>query len=260
MASRRYYSKWACAAIVGGVALTAIEVYGAVSYLVSQGAPNYLVAGGAVVTLVAAILPVLAGRCWGNGRHALAVMLYLAMVPALSLIVFAAVERTGGANDEAERGRQVVAQKIALAREAVVDARADVEAAEAKAAAECSRASKGADPRGPLCKAAEDRAEKSRKRLETARDGVAQAGVAPKDPAASRIAAVLPLSEEVVRLYQPLVLPLSISALGLLLIAVGAHVPKRRKAKKRRGKRKRKPRLGKGPQPSANVVPLRRRA
>jgi hypothetical protein len=188
-------------------------------------------------------------------------MLYAAMVPALSLIVFAAVERTGGANDQAERDRQAVAQKIALTREAVKDAKADVEAAEAKAAAECSRASKGANPQGPLCKAAEDRAEKSRQRLEAARDRVAQAGVVPKDPAASRIAAVLPFSEAAIQLYQPLILPLSISALGLLLIAVGAHTPRRRKAKKRKGKqRKRKPRLGKGAQPSANVVPLRRRA
>jgi hypothetical protein len=90
---------------------------------------------------------------------------------------------------------------------------------------------------------------------------VAEAGVAPKDPMASRIAAVLPFNEETVRVYQPLVLPLSISALGLLLISVGAHQPKPpAKAPRRKGKRKRKPRLGKGPQPSANVVPLRRRA
>jgi len=47
MAKRRTYSKWALAAIVGGVALTAIEIYGAVSYLVSQSQPHYLVAGGA---------------------------------------------------------------------------------------------------------------------------------------------------------------------------------------------------------------------
>ena len=33
---------------------------------------------------------------------------------------------------------------------------------------------------------------------------------------ASRIAAVLPIKEEALRLYQPLILPLAISALGLL--------------------------------------------
>src|SRR5215470_9290116 len=47
MATRRTYSKWALAAIVGGVALTTIEVIGAVGHLVSQNQPSYLVAGGA---------------------------------------------------------------------------------------------------------------------------------------------------------------------------------------------------------------------
>jgi hypothetical protein len=61
--------------------------------------------------------------------------------------------------------------------------------------------------------------------------------------------------------FSSIVPPLSISALGLLLISAGAHSPKPAKAvRKAKGKRKRKPRLGKAPKPSANVVPLRRRA
>jgi Ca2+/Na+ antiporter len=72
MATRRGYSKSALAAIVGGVVLTAIEVIGAVGYLLSQDQPSYLVAGGAVVTVVAAILPILARRCWQGGRYLLA--------------------------------------------------------------------------------------------------------------------------------------------------------------------------------------------
>jgi hypothetical protein len=55
MATKRTYSKLGIAAIIGGVWLTAIEIYGAVSYLVSQSQPHYLVAGGAVVTAVAVI-------------------------------------------------------------------------------------------------------------------------------------------------------------------------------------------------------------
>jgi hypothetical protein len=68
----------------------------------------------------------------------------------------------------------------------------------------------------------------------------------------------LPVSEEAIQLYQPLVLPISISVLGLLLIAVGAHTtPKRRKAK-RRGRRKRKA-LGKGAsRPTAKVLPFKK--
>ena len=105
---------------------------------------------------------------------------------------------------------------------------------------------KGADPRGPLCKAAESRADDSRQRLKAARDDVAKAGVVPMDPQARRLAAVLPVTEEAIQLYQPLVLPVAISVLGLLLISAGAHAPKppSKVVQRRKGKRKQKPRLG----------------
>ena len=47
--------------------------------------------------------------------------------------------------------------------------------------------------------------------------------------------------------------------LGILLIAAGAHQPKRRKAQARRGKRKRRP-MRKAQPSKGNVVPLRKRA
>lgn len=252
--ARLVYPRWGLAAIVAGAVLTAIEVYGAVSYLVSQNMPNYLVAGGAVVTIVAAILPLLAARSWAQGRYILAILTWMALVPALSVIVCAAVERTGSANDHANRDRQAIAQRIELTRSAEKEAKAVANADEAAAAAEC------ASGRKAKCLGLEARADQSRSRLEAARAAVAQAGVVPKDPMASRIAAVLPVSEAAVQLYQPLVLPLSISGLGLLLIAFGAHPVKRPKAQQRKGKRKRRPRSKPRPalQPS-NVVALPRR-
>jgi hypothetical protein len=256
---------WGHVAIIGGVALTAIEIVGAVTYLVSQASPSYLVAGGVVVTAVAAILPILAARCWRKGRRILAVLLWAALVPALSLIFTAAVERTGGAKDAANRDRQVVAQKIELARDAVKDAKAVADSDEAAAKAECSRAPKGADPRGPQCVAAEKRADNSRQRLEAARDAQAKAGVVPPDPQARRIAAILPgVSEEAVQLYQPLVLPLAISVLGLLLVAAGAHHPPKRRnvqAKGVGGRKRRRQAPRRKPQPKStpdNVVTLKR--
>jgi len=74
----------------------------------------------------------------GSGRYILAVLLWAAMAPALSVIVCAAVERTGGANDTAERGRQAVAQKLALAREAEKEAKAVADSDELAAKAECA--------------------------------------------------------------------------------------------------------------------------
>ena len=63
-------------------------------------------------------------------------------------------------------------------------------------------------------------------------------------PQARRLAAILPLTEEQVALYMPLVLPLAISITGLLLIAVGAQRPPApAKAPKRKGRKPRK-RLG----------------
>ena len=58
------YSYLGLAAIAGGIGLTAIEVVGAVGYLMSQDQPSYLVAGGAAVTVVATMLVPLAERCW----------------------------------------------------------------------------------------------------------------------------------------------------------------------------------------------------
>jgi hypothetical protein len=263
MAKSHSYSKWALAAIAGGVTLTAIEVVGAVGYLVGQNQPSYLVAGGAVVTVVAAILPILAGRCWRGGRYLLAVLLWMAMVPALSVILVAAVERTGGAKDSADRDRQAHELKLRLAEAAVTEAKAQADTLKGKADAECSRSSKKVDPRGPLCKAAEERADKAAKALKSARDEVVKIGPAPRDPMASRLAGVLPISEADIALYQPLILPLSISVLGLLLIAAGTHSPHRRKAKTRRGKRKKRRTPAPPRTPSArhgNVVPLRKRA
>jgi hypothetical protein len=251
--ARLAYSKLGIAAITGGVILTAIELVGAVGFLVSQNQPNYLIAGGAMTTVVAAALPLLAARSWSHRRYVLAILLWMAMVPALSVIVVAAVERTGSASDHANRDRQAIAQSIALARQAEQEAKTSADADEAAAMVEC------ASGRKARCLGLEARADSSRKRLEAARDAVAKAGVVPKDPMASRIAAVLPVNEEAIQLYQPLVLPLSISALGLLLIASGAHSPKR-KAQKRAGKRKRrKRRKAVAPQPSqSNVIRLRK--
>jgi hypothetical protein len=107
------------------------------------------------------------------------------------------------------------------------------------------------------CTGLEERAENSRRRLEAARTELAQAGVVPSDPQARRLTAILPVSEEAIQLYQPLILPISISVLGLLLIAVGAHTPKRRKAKRRRGRRKRQA-LGRVGRPSAKVIPFKK--
>ena len=91
-----------------------------------------------MVTIVAAILPVLAARSWSHRRYLLAILMWMAMVPALSVIVCAAVERTGSASDHANRDRQAIAQSIALARSAEQEAKTTADADEAAAMVECA--------------------------------------------------------------------------------------------------------------------------
>lgn len=257
------YSLWRPGAILLGIALTGIEVWGAVEYLLKQeGHISYLVLGGATVTAVAALLPPFAERMWRAGRYTLALLLWAALLPALALILSAAIERSGGARDKAQMERRAIAQQIELARTAEAEAKTRLAAAEAAMLAEINN--KKRPGCGPTCKGLKDEAEAARKALAEARETIAAVGVAPQDSQAVRIAAVLPwVTEEAVALYQPIILPLAISATGLLLIAVGAHSPKRRKVQRRRSKRKRKP--GHHPRPlpqpsTAKVIPLRRRA
>jgi len=258
------YSILALGSMALGVVLTGIEVLGSVTFLLDQAQPSYLVLGGAVVTACAAILLPLAERCVRDKRYVLAAFLIAALVPALLLIFCAAVERTGGAKDQATRDRQSVAAVISSREIAVTKAEAEVADKDLVVTNECTKAPKGVDPDGPRCRAAKKLVAESRERLDAARDKLEKSGVAPKsDPMAKRLAAVIPgLTEEAVLLYQPLTLPLTISMLGILLIAAGARPPKPRKVvKERRGKRKRRP--VRKAQPSVgrnNVVPLRKRA
>jgi hypothetical protein len=100
-----------------------------------------------------------------------------------------------------------------LKHAAVNEAKAVADEDESAAKAEC------ATGRRAKCLGLEARADQSRQRLEAARTALAQAGVVPSDPQARRLAiTILLVSEEAVQLYQPLVLPLAISALGLLLL------------------------------------------
>jgi hypothetical protein len=74
---------------------------------------------------------------------------------------------------------------------------------------------------------------------------------------------MLSVSEAKHGLVQPLMLPVWLELSGLLLLTFGLSAPRpvaKPEPKKKAKSRKKKPCLGKGPQPSANVVPLRRRA
>jgi hypothetical protein len=141
---------------------------------------------------------------------------------------------------------------------------AEVEEAEAKverdttrkaAMAECSRADNpAADPRGPRCAAAEKREKEARERLDAARERLVSVGVAKvEDSGAQRIAAIVPLSEAQIALYQPLLLPIWLELSGLALLTYGLSQPTAAPyvEVKRRRRRKQKATVARG---ATNVV------
>jgi hypothetical protein len=240
---------WRILATVAGLVLTGIEVFGAYEYLLKQeGRLSYLVAGGAVVTATSALLPILAERQWRDGHKLQALLLWAALLPALSLILSAAIERTGGARDRAGQERQAIETRIKLAKDAVDDAKSRLASAEAGVLAETK--DKGC---GPVCKGLKKEAEEARKQLSEARGAPDLKLVVPRDPQAVRLAAMLPVTEAQVALYQPVILPVTVSLLGILLLGTGLAETKRKrrvqKGKKKQVKRKRKPAKPKMPEP-----------
>lgn len=242
MVAKSKYSVVRGLAISAGLAFTGIEVFGATEYLLKQeGHVSYLVVGGAVVTATASLLPLLAERQWRAGNKLQALLLWAALLPALSLILSAAIERTGGARDRAGQERQTIERRIALAKSAAIEARDTVSAAEAAVHAEtrnggCKR----------ICQDLKATAEAARKRLAEARANPDLRLVVPSDPQAVRIAAMLPVTEAQVALYQPVILPVAVSMLGILLLGTSLAETKPRKVKghkpKRRARRKPKAR------------------
>lgn len=239
-----------------GAILTGIEVYGCMEYLYGQqGHWSYIVALGGAVTACAALLPMATEMSLRDARYILAFLATVAIAPALTTIFLAAIERTGSARDVIVR--QIADHKTAQdsARKRLTDAEAAlantpstsarITAAEAaKATADAAVLAKSAE-RGCLenCRkllqaqvdgAAEEvtraRAELStlwhqqQDEVRAARLALEKLGSPPFDPQARRIAAMLPISEESVQLYAPLVLPLTGSLLGIIFIAIGGRL------------------------------------
>jgi hypothetical protein len=233
---------WRAIAFVFGSGLVGIEITGAVEYLLKQegGHISYIVAGGAVVTAAASFLPWLASRAWQAGHQGIAVCLLLAMLPALSLIVTSAIERTGAARDATVLARQAVADQLALAKKAEHEAKDQLDKDEAAAADECKSG------RGPKCTGLEQRADESRTRLQAARAAITAIGPEPIDPQARRIAAILPVTVEQVELYQPIILPVTVSLLGMLLLSAAFAAS--------RGSGRRLPKLEPAPMPAIKSI------
>lgn len=203
-----------CMFLALALILTGCEVLGVYEYVTEHPTSLYVAVGSCIIAGVTPGLPALAdwfARSRGR-RYALGAWLGFAI--CLSIVLMAAIQRTGSATDASEQLRTKAERAMRLAEQQAADARADYETAQKAAIDECKSG------RQRKCLEAEDKAERARI---TRAKAVAALAVAPAgeqaDPLARRLAAVLPLAETQIRLLQPLLVPFALSLLSVLFFA-----------------------------------------
>ena len=215
---------------------------------------------GPLAAFSAATLLVFAEYSWRDRQRLRAGLLGVLGVLAAIISGSVVLERVSHAHEVRQQGTRSSNLPKVEAEKALDAARKSLADAEAKAKDECSRSSKGGDPRGQLCVAAEKREDAARKRVTDARSELVGLGArTAENPAAASIAAVLPISAETYQLLLPLALPLWLEIAAPAVLAYGFAPPPRKRLEARRGRRKKK-RARKPATPSARVVPFKRSA
>ena len=219
-------------ALLFGVFFAACEVKGTWEFLLKdQGEINYIVLAGAGIAAALALLPAWATLAW-RGRWVLSVTLWVMFIACLGTVVLAAVSRTGSSTDQAQNEREKAAgsqtaaiqardaaeKDVGNAEKALADARAEAtkQAALKTCAANCAKLLADA------IQSAEDDLSGARQRLKDARAQIVDVGPPKKDSLAVRIAGLFPfVTEDQVRLYQPISVPVLTSTMSAILTALG---------------------------------------
>lgn len=198
-----------------GLAVTAmlIEVAGVLEYVREQHSSLAMGAASCFGAAVTPGLPALADWWWRRKLRRYWLFTWLALTIGLVVVIMATVQRTGYTTDVAQQDRERADRAKGIAERAEADALHDYTAAQKAALKEC------ADARRKRCLEAEEKAAVARQTLATARSTLVNAPVAQSDALAKRLAVFLPVSEEQVRLIQPLFVPLLVSLLSALFFA-----------------------------------------
>lgn len=218
-------------ALLFGIVFAVCEVFGTYEYLhKDQGGITYVVVAGAAIAAAISLLPAWASFAW-RGRPWLSASLWVIFVVALASVVASALARTGSATDLAQERREQIGKTEGQAARAVADAERRLDLANDALDKANNDVIENASKKGcasncaALLSAAVVRAERE---IESARIGLdaakrldATAPIGKTDSLSKRIAAVLPVSEDNVRLYQPLIVPTLTSALSAVLTALG---------------------------------------
>jgi hypothetical protein len=133
----------------------------------------------------------------------------------ISLVLYAAIQRVGGTADQAQLQRDRATRAGTLAAKTEAAATKAWEDARDAANTECTSGPIN-KRRGEKCILAEDKRDAAWNVLTAAREALRKAPEVHADSGARRVAAVLPMTEAQVRLYQPMVIPVVTALLAAL--------------------------------------------
>lgn len=208
-------------AFAAGLFFVGCEAFGTFEFLTADqgGKFNYIVAAGTGVAIVTGILPVYAGIAWKQRLHVLALVAWLAVPLALTVVYYAAIQRTGGAADKAEVERLRTTRVGTLAARTEKDATEAWEVAKEAARVECTTGP-ARQQRGPKCLEAETKRDAAWTAVLRARDTLKTTPETQPDSGARRVVAMVPwVTEAQVQLYQPMVIPVVMSVLASLFMS-----------------------------------------
>lgn len=217
---------WRAVFLLAGFAVIGVEAWGTFDFLYAdQRTINYIVVGGCAVTVLSGILPVAASKAWASGRIALTAAAWLLVPMSLAVVFMATISRTGGAADKAQSERVQAERAITAAQKTVDDLEKSLARQQSTADFECSSSQKG---RGLKCADAEKAITDTQSKLIAARSQLVKAPGEPVDSLSVRISAMTggKVTQDQARMFQPAILPIIMSLVGAVLVAVGAEKPK----------------------------------
>jgi hypothetical protein len=178
---------------------------------------NYVVRAAVGVTLASALLPHFINRTFQQGRPLFATLLAAGFLLSLAVVFTAAIHRTVSVADAAAASRKEEVRKLEAARANVETAEQALTADRQVTAGECKTGV------GKECKRLASEGKGILQTTIDLRSKLADAKEPVEDSTPAAISALTRglLSEEQVRRFQPMLVPISVSALAGLLITLG---------------------------------------
>jgi hypothetical protein len=237
-----------------GAFFAVCEVYGTYDYFIAQqGGLDYVVLLGCGIAASLPFLPPFADAAGRRGWRGLARSLWLALPLSLLVVMMAALQRTGAGTDEAEKDRAKGRAALKLAQQTKAEAEAEIrklgtvraiadiqtDLARAKLSPTYDRSGKCTEATAKASREfcatvasleGEERKakelDKHQKALSEARVKIASGSGGNVDSLASRISGYTggTVSEEQVRLWQPLFIPILASWLSAAFLTLGMRM------------------------------------